>query len=100
LLSRHVFIFYIRKKILLFYYHVNANFFLSNCRCYSHLKTTIVFLESTENSACRNFAPRQVKCRSEMKPLTSYRGYDNVLLGQGYRTPRGAVIDEYAAMVE
>jgi hypothetical protein len=38
-------------------------------------------------------------CRSEMKYLTSYRGYDDVLLGQGYRTPRGAVIDEYGAMV-
>jgi hypothetical protein len=35
-----------------------------------------------------------------MKPLTLDRGYDNVLLGQGYRTPRGAVIDEYGAMVE
>jgi hypothetical protein len=37
---------------------------------------------------------------SEMKPLTYDRGYDNVLLGQGYRTPRGAVIDEYGAVVE
>jgi hypothetical protein len=27
-------------------------------------------------------------------------GYDNVLLGQGYRTPRGALIDEYGAVVE
>jgi hypothetical protein len=35
-----------------------------------------------------------------MKPLTYDRGYDNVLLGQGYRTPRGAVIDEYGAVVE
>jgi hypothetical protein len=25
---------------------------------------------------------------------THDRGYDNVLLGQGYRIPRGAVIDE------
>jgi hypothetical protein len=32
-----------------------------------------------------------------MKPLTYDRGYDNVLLAQGYRTPRGAVIDEYGA---
>jgi hypothetical protein len=31
-----------------------------------------------------------------MKPLTWDRGYDNVL-GQGYRTPREAVIDEYGA---
>jgi hypothetical protein len=37
---------------------------------------------------------------SEMKPLTLDREYDNVLLGQGYRTPHGAVIDEYGAMVE
>jgi hypothetical protein len=37
---------------------------------------------------------------SEMKLLTSYRGYDKVPLGQGYRTPRGAVIDEYGAMME
>jgi hypothetical protein len=35
-----------------------------------------------------------------MKPVIWYRGYDNVLLGQGYRTPRGAVVDEYGAMVE
>jgi hypothetical protein len=35
-----------------------------------------------------------------MKPLTLYRGYDNVLLGQGCRTPRGAVIDEYGAVVK
>jgi hypothetical protein len=35
-----------------------------------------------------------------MKPLTEDRGYDNVLLGQDYRTPRGAVIDEYGAIVE
>jgi hypothetical protein len=35
-----------------------------------------------------------------MKPLTYDRGYDNVLLGQGYRTPRGAVMDEYGAVVE
>jgi hypothetical protein len=34
-----------------------------------------------------------------MKPLTYDRGYDNVLFGQVYRTPRGAVIDEYEAMV-
>jgi hypothetical protein len=31
---------------------------------------------------------------------TQDRGYDNVLLGQGYRTPRGAVIDDYGAMKE
>jgi hypothetical protein len=36
----------------------------------------------------------------EMKSLTYDRGYDNVLLGQVYRTPRGAVVDEYGAMVE
>jgi hypothetical protein len=35
-----------------------------------------------------------------MKPLTEDRGYDNVLLGQGYRTPREAVIDEYGAIVK
>jgi hypothetical protein len=33
---------------------------------------------------------------SEMKP----RGGDNVLLGRSYRTPHGAVTDEYGAMVE
>jgi hypothetical protein len=41
----------------------------------------------------------QSSAGSEMKLLTYYRGYDNVLLGQGYRTTRGAVIDEYGAMV-
>jgi hypothetical protein len=35
----------------------------------------------------------------EMKLLIYDQGYDNVLLGQGYRTPRGAVRDEYGAMV-
>jgi hypothetical protein len=42
----------------------------------------------------------QPSAGSEMKPLTEDRGCDNVLLGQGYRTPRGAVIDEYGAVVE
>jgi hypothetical protein len=37
---------------------------------------------------------------SEMKPLTEDRGYNNMLLGQGYRTRHGAVINEYGAMVE
>jgi hypothetical protein len=37
---------------------------------------------------------------SEMKPLTEDRGGDKVLLGRSYRTPHGAVIDEYGAMVE
>jgi hypothetical protein len=37
---------------------------------------------------------------SEMNPLIKDQGYDNMLLVQGYRTPRGEVIDEYGAMVE
>jgi hypothetical protein len=37
---------------------------------------------------------------SEVKPLTLDRGCDSVLLGQSNRTPHGAVIDEYGAMVE
>jgi hypothetical protein len=37
---------------------------------------------------------------SEMKPLTQDRGGDTVLLGRSYRTPHGAVTDEYGAMVE
>jgi hypothetical protein len=37
---------------------------------------------------------------SEVKPLTYDRGCDSVLLGQSNRTPHGAVIDEYGAMVE
>jgi hypothetical protein len=37
---------------------------------------------------------------SQLKFLTYDRGYDNALLGQGYRTPRGAVIDGYGDMVE
>jgi hypothetical protein len=37
---------------------------------------------------------------SEVKPLTEDRGCDSVLLGQSDRTPHGAVIDEYGAMVE
>jgi hypothetical protein len=36
----------------------------------------------------------------EMKPLTQDRGDDNVMLGQSYRTPHGAVIGGYGAMVE
>jgi hypothetical protein len=37
---------------------------------------------------------------SEVKPLTEDRGCDSVPLGQSNRTPHGAVIDEYGAMVE
>jgi hypothetical protein len=37
---------------------------------------------------------------SEVKPLTEDRGCESVLLGQSNRTPHGAVIDEYGAMVE
>jgi hypothetical protein len=54
----------------------------SNCYIYTSLRINA-------------FAPRPVKCRSEMKPLTCYGGCDNVLLGQGYRTPRGAVTGAY-----
>jgi hypothetical protein len=38
-------------------------------------------------------------CR-DMKTLSWDRGYDNVLLGQDYRTPHGAVADGYGAMAE
>jgi hypothetical protein len=37
---------------------------------------------------------------SEVKHLTEDRGCDSVLLGQSNRTPHGAAIDEYGAMVE
>jgi hypothetical protein len=37
---------------------------------------------------------------SEVKPLTEDRGCDSVPLGQSNRTPHGAVIDEYGAMLE
>jgi hypothetical protein len=37
---------------------------------------------------------------SEVKPPTEDQGCDSVLLGQSNRTPHGAVIDEYGAMVE
>jgi hypothetical protein len=33
------------------------------------------------------------------KRLSKDRGGYNLLLGQSYRTPHGAVIDEYGAMV-
>jgi hypothetical protein len=35
-----------------------------------------------------------------MKPQLNDRGYDNVLRGQGYRTPQGTVKDRDGAMVE
>jgi hypothetical protein len=35
-----------------------------------------------------------------MKPPTYDRGYDNVLLGQSYGTPHGAVMDVCGEMVE
>jgi hypothetical protein len=38
----------------------------------------------------------QPSTESELKPLTSYPGCD----GQGYRTPRGAVIGDYGEMAE
>jgi hypothetical protein len=37
---------------------------------------------------------------SEVKTLTEDRGCDSVLLGQSNRTPHGAMVDEYGAMVE
>jgi hypothetical protein len=37
---------------------------------------------------------------SEVKPLTEERGCDSVLLGQSNRTPHGAVIGGYGAIVE
>jgi hypothetical protein len=36
----------------------------------------------------------------ETKPLTWHLVYDNVVLGQGYHTPHGMVIDEYGTMME
>jgi hypothetical protein len=35
-----------------------------------------------------------------LKPLTYDRAYDNVPLGEGGRTPRGAVMDGCAAVVD
>jgi hypothetical protein len=37
---------------------------------------------------------------SEVKPLTEERGGDKLPLGQSNRTPHGAVMDGYGAMVE
>jgi hypothetical protein len=48
----------------------------------------------------QNYLYSDISLGSEMKPLTHYLGFENVLLGQGYRTPHGAVTDEYGAMVE
>jgi hypothetical protein len=42
----------------------------------------------------------QPSVRLKMKPLTCDRGYDDVLLGQGYCTPHRVVIDGYVTMVE
>jgi hypothetical protein len=44
--------------------------------------------------------PDQTSARSEMKPLPWVAGCDNMLLGQGYRTPRGAVVGEYEQWFE
>jgi len=41
----------------------------------------------------------QPNARTVMKPPTWNRGHDNVLLGKSYRTPRGALIDEYGAVM-
>jgi hypothetical protein len=46
------------------------------------------------------FTPGPAKYRVEMKPQAKDRWYDNVLLVRSHRTPRGAVIDGYGAMVE
>jgi hypothetical protein len=42
------------------------------------------------------FSSVPAKFCPEMKPLTSDRRYDNVLVGQGYCTPHGAVTDEHS----
>jgi hypothetical protein len=55
------------------------------------LLTCTFFLSISVSSQCAG---------SEVKPLTEDRGCDRVLLGQSNRTPHGAVIDEYGAMVE
>lgn len=44
--------------------------------------------------------PRPAKCWSEMKALTYDRWCDDVILGQGCRTPPGAaVIDERGGVI-
>jgi hypothetical protein len=43
------------------------------------------------------FSPRLAM---QMKPLTLERGFDNVPLGQVYRTPYGATAGDYEAATE
>jgi hypothetical protein len=46
------------------------------------------------------YSVSQPKCRVRDEAPTLGPGGDNVLLRQRYRTPHGAVIDDYGAMVE
>lgn len=45
------------------------------------------------------FTPQQ-SVGSEIKPQTKDQGYANVLLGQSYHKPHGAVIDENGEMMQ
>jgi hypothetical protein len=65
--------------------------------------STRVPLECTNShrNAVKYFFPLSLpSVGSEVKAVTKDRVCDNVLLGQGYCTSRGAVIDEYGAVVE
>jgi hypothetical protein len=65
-------------------------------KCWGHTtrfptRSFFFFLSFSVSSQCAG---------SKVKPLTEDRGCDSVMLGQSNRTPHGAVIDEYGAMVE
>jgi hypothetical protein len=55
-------------------------------------------LDNAASFTCK--LPSETKCQIRDKPLTQDRKYDNVLLGEGYRTLHGAVIVAYEAKVE
>jgi hypothetical protein len=70
---------------------VTHDFVTSQCTVISFGTYFFFFLSISVSSQCAG---------SEVKPPTEDRGCDSVLLGQSNRTPHGAVIDEYGAMVE
>jgi hypothetical protein len=70
---------------------VGAYSFRVSTNKYMRCSSTFLVLSISVSSQCAG---------SEVKPLTEDRGCDSVLLGQSNRTPQGAVIDEYGAMVE
>jgi hypothetical protein len=74
---------------------------LLDCDFRCDLLTVLKTNTDTATKAGLIFTLRPVKWRVRHEaPNFGPRGYDNVLFGQGYRSPSGAVTNEYEAVLE